>query len=207
MTHQVGRGGTHWSGEVWIGTEIKCCIFNMLIGITGYPSEFMECHWGSKHNPLPSLSDSKVHALSILQMSCFSLYPFLNITVFTSPWVSFSAPFFLGTSKHDLTSFNMELSSSGISADLLRVSDRPEAMGQVFLGECSCPCFDPACLLPWAGPWHCGDSWSQGLGWGLSRSEGRPAGWYVCWEWATDTRSERRIFGWVLLLYVEFFHF
>lgn len=33
----------------------------------------------------------------------------------------------LGTSKQDLTSFNMELSSSGISADLSHVSGWPEA--------------------------------------------------------------------------------
>lgn len=56
----------------------------------------------------------------------------MNITVFIAPWVLACSPLPCppGTDKQDLTSFNMELSSSGISADLSRVSGAPEAVGQ-----------------------------------------------------------------------------
>jgi len=78
-----------------------------------------------------------------------------------------------GTSKQDLTSFTMELSSSGISADLSHVSGGPEAGGSFgMLWTQGQACSSP----PWAGPWRRGGSRSQGLGWGLSRPGGRPAG-------------------------------
>lgn len=133
MIHSVGGGAIHWSGEVWVGTEIKSCILDVLIGVTGDPvTGFVECRWDSEHKPPPSLSDSKVHVLSTLHMLCFSLSPFMNITVFIAPWVLACSPLPCppGTDKQDLTSFNMELSSSGISADLSRVSGAPEAVGQ-----------------------------------------------------------------------------
>lgn len=86
------------------------------------PQSFILASFTSDSAQVTAQSDCRVGSFYLARRPVprFFLGPFSGVHPFSLPGPS-------GTSKQDLTSFNMELSSSGISADLSRVSGGPEA--------------------------------------------------------------------------------